>query len=150
MSLIGRLQLDKKEYKLKCLIGEKIKKIIELLVNETGNPESCYIGLIWTEREIRLDDIEIDWNYYKNYESYHGDYFDQLKEDIRKNGIKKPLIILYRNNLLADGYHRFKAARELGREVFRVYHGFYPGNKLSWDLERKCFVSSILNRRNSK
>lgn len=42
--------------------------------------------------------------------------YDQLKESIRVNGQYLP-VILNQNNVLLDGYHRFKICKELGLEV---------------------------------
>ncbi|MBU1246335.1 MAG: ParB N-terminal domain-containing protein [Nanoarchaeota archaeon] len=125
---------------MKYLSKNKVKRIIAKLAKETNNPESHYKELIWVEKRIRLNNIEIDETYLKEYDSYHNKYFEKLKERIKKEGLKKPLIVTYKNNLLADGLHRFKALKELGKKTAIAYHGFYPGNKIKWDLKKKKFV----------
>lgn len=52
------------------------------------------------------------------------DYYNKLKEDIRKNGIKEPIIIKYyvKDNALRiqEGHHRIKIANELGIKAIPV------------------------------
>lgn len=44
------------------------------------------------------------------------DEFEQLKQDIAKNGLELPIKVLKRKNLIIDGRHRYEACRELGIE----------------------------------
>lgn len=125
---------------MRRLLKNEVKRVIAKLVKETGNSVSHYDGLIWVKKRVRLNSIEIDETYLKRYNSYHDEYFEKFKRHIQKKGLEEPLIITYRNNLLADGLHRFKALKELGRKTVVVIHGFYPGNKITWDLKKKKFI----------
>lgn len=54
-----------------------------------------------------------------------GAYLDNLKADIRKNGMKKPIVIV--NGRVFDGAHRLAAAEDLGlKEVPVVYESKPP------------------------
>ena len=96
--------------------------------------------LIWTEKVMRVEDIDADPKYYLLSPCYHNKYFQQLKEDIRQKGIRQPLVVAYKNHFLEDGYHRLKALKELGIETVRVYHGTHPSNKIRYDIKNQRFV----------
>ena len=52
-----------------------------------------------------------------HHDKYNKEYFEKLKDDIRKNGITEPITILYfyKNNTatLGEGHHRLKIANQL-------------------------------------
>jgi len=69
-------------------------------------------------------------------EDYHN-----LLEDIRRNGILQPIDITY-NNVILDGHHRVKAARELGIKEIEVR---IP--ELLYVDEDEYLISVAMNRR---
>jgi N6-adenosine-specific RNA methylase IME4/ParB-like chromosome segregation protein Spo0J len=69
-------------------------------------------------------------------EDYHN-----LLEDIKRNGILQPIDITY-NNVILDGHHRVKAAKELGIKEIEVR---IP--ELLYVDEDEYFISVALNRR---
>jgi len=69
-------------------------------------------------------------------EDYHN-----LLEDIKRNGILQPIDITY-NNVILDGHHRVKAAKELGIKEIEVR---IP--ELLYIDEDEYFISVALNRR---
>src|SRR3989344_9084210 len=127
---------------MRSLNQDEINEVIGLLHSETKNPKSHYKDLIWVEKEVKLNEIEVIPFYLENPEcyDYDSDEFKKLKEDIKSNGLTDNLIVLYRNLLLADGYHRFKALKELEIEKAKVFHGFYQGNMIKYDFRTKCFI----------
>lgn len=81
---------------------------------------------------------EYNWssNVFRN-KGHKPEYWDELVEDIKKNGIKTPLtIILYKHEhkaKLGEGNHRLGVAKQLGIEFlpvrFEYYMGIKPKNK---------------------
>jgi len=69
-------------------------------------------------------------------EDYHN-----LLEDIRQNGILQPIDITY-NNVILDGHHRVKAAKELGIKEVEVR---IP--ELLYVDEDEFLISVAMNRR---
>ena len=69
-------------------------------------------------------------------EDYHN-----LLEDIRRNGILQPIDITY-NNVILDGHHRVKAAKELGIKEVEVR---IP--ELLYVDEDEYLISVAMNRR---
>ena len=67
--------------------------------------------------------------------------YNNLKEDIRRNGILQPIDITY-NNVILDGHHRVKAAKELGIKEVEVR---IP--ELLYIDEDEYLISVALNRR---
>ena len=56
-----------------------------------------------------------------------------LKEDIEKNGLLYPLIVLKGTNLIIDGKNRFQACKELGiEEIFYMEKEFEDEVELKW------------------
>lgn len=66
-----------------------------------------------------------------------GKAFDDLVEDIRKNGVREPIWV-YQHQIL-DGRNRYRAAKQLGQEVeFRTYDGEDPVSfVISLNLHRR-------------
>jgi len=67
--------------------------------------------------------------------------YQNLLEDIRRNGILQPIDITY-NNVILDGHHRVKAARELGIKEVEVR---IP--ELLYVDEDEYLISVAMNRR---
>jgi len=67
--------------------------------------------------------------------------YNNLKEDIKRNGILQPIDITY-NNVILDGHHRVKAAKELGIKEVEVR---IP--ELLYVDEDEYLISVALNRR---
>ena len=83
-----------------------------------------------------------DTDYYRRYEDYRSkttskqkiwseeklvkymqDYVE-LYEDIKKNGLKEPIIVRRRDNRIVDGNHRHEIFRHLGyKEIEVIYKG---------------------------
>lgn len=59
--------------------------------------------------------------------------FDDLVEDVRRNGIKEPLRVV--NNRLVDGHHRIIVAKELGFDEIQItYSGYLDKMPIKNDL----------------
>lgn len=71
-----------------------------------------------------------------------GPAFDELVEDIRKNGVLEPIVFL--DGQVLDGRNRYMAARQLGIEYPRVeYQGDDPlGFVISHNLKRRHLTES--------
>jgi len=67
--------------------------------------------------------------------------YNNLKEDIKRNGILQPIDVTY-NNVILDGHHRVKAARELGIKEVEVR---IP--ELLYIDEDEYLISVAMNRR---
>jgi len=67
--------------------------------------------------------------------------YNNLKEDIKRNGILQPIDITY-NNVILDGHHRVKAAKELGIKEVEVR---IP--ELLYVDEDEYLISVAMNRR---
>ena len=67
--------------------------------------------------DVELVDINIINQIPKGELHQSSEYFNKLKEDIKKNGIKEPLCVLYfvKDNTLTlgEGHHRLQIANEL-------------------------------------
>jgi len=67
--------------------------------------------------------------------------YNNLKEDIKRNGILQPIDVTY-NNVILDGHHRVKAAKELGIKEVEVR---IP--ELLYIDEDEYLISVAMNRR---
>lgn len=77
---------------------------------------------------------EYDWNK-KNFRQidWKPEYWVKLKKDIKKKGVREPLIItLYKNERrakISEGNHRLGIAKELGLKDLPVRFLYYMGDK---------------------
>ena len=71
--------------------------------------------------------------------TYTQDGFNELKEDIKLNGLLVPLLL--RNGSILDGRHRYKACRELGVKVKAVEIG-----EVSDDRALDIVISNSINK----
>jgi bisphosphoglycerate-independent phosphoglycerate mutase (AlkP superfamily) len=80
---------------------------------------------------------EYNWSSSKfRQQNYNPGYWDELKEDIKKNGILDPLIIILyefepKKAHLGEGNHRLAIAKELGIKELPVRILFYKGRRNS-------------------
>ena len=130
----------------------KVNKILEILERETGNNRKMYEGLVWEEKLVCLEDITFDSKYYPKKPTHlYLENSRTLREDIRNNGLRDPIIVLYDNLFLADGYNRRIALLTLSIKEVKAYHGYYPDKRVAWDfinkrfykLNDKCVESSV-------
>lgn len=79
-----------------------------------------------------------------HHDKYNLEYFNKLKEDIRKNGIQDPICIwyYYKDNALSlgEGHHRLKIANELNIEKIPIrimvsWRGNVQMNNCDYDSE---------------
>ena len=123
-----------------------VRKILEVLCSQTGNPISHYNGLKWVKTETSLDEITVDERFFGNVSiTSQIDRLLSLKASIQRVGLREPLIVLYFNRLLADGYDRYQILRNLGFNKVPVYHGFYPGTHRIYDLNQNAFRETHLS-----
>lgn len=84
---------------------------------------------------------EYNWsNKHFRRKNFDPDYWDELVSDIKKNGIKYPLIIiLYEHEPdkahVGEGNHRLGIAKQLGIKEIPVRFLFYKGQKKKVDTE---------------
>jgi ParB-like chromosome segregation protein Spo0J len=87
--------------------------------------------------------VGVKWHPYSElFPWIEGSAFQELKEDIRKNGVLEPIVFI--GDAILDGRNRYVAARELGIEYPRVeYEGDDPlGFVLSKNLARRHLTES--------
>lgn len=87
--------------------------------------------------------VGIEWHPFADiFPWIEGPAFDDFKEDIRRNGVREPIVFL--GNKILDGRNRYTAARELGIEYPRVdYEGDDPlGFVISVNLKRRHLTES--------
>lgn len=88
-------------------------------------------------------EVGIEWHPYADiFPWIEGEAFADFKEDIRRNGVREPIVFL--GNKILDGRNRYTAARELGIEYPRVdYEGNDPlGFVISVNLKRRHLTES--------
>lgn len=116
--------------KYKVVESSRIKGyLLGLLGKEWDNPKGEDYDNIkrvrWSIRSLNLDEIVLDQDLLKE---------PQFKKDIQKrvefqkNKILRnkpitPLVVMYKNKYLVDGYARFFALKELGIKEAKVYFG---------------------------
>lgn len=91
----------------------------------------------------RTPPVGVRWHEYANlFPWIEGQAFQELKEDIRKNGVLEPIVFL--DGAILDGRNRYMAARELGIEYPRVeYEGTDPlGFVIAKNLARRHLSES--------
>jgi len=131
---------------------KEVSKVLDILVSSTGNHRNNYSGLVWFEKDLALDEISIDLRYiqqrpedpvYRMQRKGNDEKsMESFRQDIATNGLREPLIVVYDNHVLADGYHRYQALRLFNQKRAKVYHGFYPDKRVVWDLVERCFKAA--------
>ena len=94
-----------------CLTREDLDKFEEEVLSESVNINVHEIEL------VSVDDVSIDG---LNPNKMNTKQFEALKENIKKYGFLNP-VICNKDLLVADGEHRFLAAKELGMEKVPVF-----------------------------
>ena len=95
---------------------------------------------------------EYNWSNNKfRRKNFDPDYWDELVDNIKKNGIKYPLIIiLYEHEPkrahVGEGNHRLGIAKQLGIKEIPVRFLFYKGNKNKFDKEEDKEFDRMLDQ----
>jgi len=126
--------------KIKYKIISDPAKIRKFALNHTGVIlKSKVKNMGWKLKKLFLNEIKYNrkiMTKYRTQKLYRAK--KELQIDLIKSGKKiNPLIVMYENNWLVDGYARYAAL-----EFFRIkkamsYSGRYKDKKVKWDYRRK-------------
>lgn len=87
----------------------------------------------------------VDYSYQNQIINNNREHIDNLKADIRSNGLKLPgiLVLSATSCKLQDGNHRFIACLELGYEKFPVKLQYSDGNIRSGGYKYLDFIQEL-------
>ena len=110
-----------------------IKKFVMSHLSKEASdiPEEKIEGMIWELKELDIKDITWDNKLAREHETQEVHiHRKEFQKDWMSSGKPvKPLIVMYDNNWLVDGYARLRALKSLCIKKVKVYSGHYLKNE---------------------